>query len=125
MDKNVITYVSSGGIMEKPDNCPDIIYDCMKLCWRFKASERPTFAEIVKMFLPCARSDFAQTSFFHNELQSETQRLDRSVFANFFLKKLKYKHSNSNIRAANNVPPINNKNADKNCSKAKGSLVAF
>ncbi|XP_060876851.1 insulin-like receptor [Metopolophium dirhodum] len=78
IDKNVISYVSSGGIMEKPDNCPDIIYDCMKLCWRFKASERPTFAEIVKMFLPCARSDFAQTSFFHNELQSETQRLDVS-----------------------------------------------
>lgn len=64
--------------MEKPDNCPDILYDCMKLCWRFKASERPTFAEIVKMFLPCARTDFAQLSFFHNELQSETQRLDAS-----------------------------------------------
>lgn len=48
-----------------------------------------------------------------------------SVLANFFLKKLKYKHSNSNIRAANNVPPINNKNADKNCSRANGSLVAF
>jgi len=64
--------------MEKPDNCPDIIYDCMKLCWRFKASERPTFAEIVKMFLPCARPDFAKTSFYHNELQSETQRLDVS-----------------------------------------------
>lgn len=68
--------MSSGGIMEKPDRCPDIIYDCMKLCWRFKPSERPTFAEIVKMFLPCARPDFAQVSFYHNELQSETQRLD-------------------------------------------------
>lgn len=64
--------------MEKPDNCPDVIYDCMKLCWRFKASERPTFAEIVKMFLPCARADFAQLSFFHNELQTETHRLDAS-----------------------------------------------
>lgn len=64
--------------MEKPDNCPDILYDCMKLCWRFKASERPTFAEIVKMFLPCARADFAKLSFYHNELQSETQRLDAS-----------------------------------------------
>lgn len=48
-----------------------------------------------------------------------------SVFANFFLKKLKYKHSKSNIRAANSVPPISNKNADKNCSRANGSLVAF
>jgi hypothetical protein len=64
--------------MEKPDNCPDILYDCMKLCWRFKASERPTFAEIVKMFLACARPDFAKMSFYHNELQSETQRLDAS-----------------------------------------------
>lgn len=62
--------------MEKPNNCPDIIYDCMKLCWRFKASERPTFAEIVKMFLTFARPDFAQVSFYHNELMSETQRLD-------------------------------------------------
>lgn len=64
--------------MEKPDDCPDILYDCMKLCWRFKASERPTFAEIVKMFLPCARLEFAQVSFYHNELQSEIQRLDAS-----------------------------------------------
>lgn len=64
--------------MEKPDNCPDILYDCMKLCWRFKASERPTFAEIVKMFLPCARPEFAKLSFYHNELQSEIQRLDAS-----------------------------------------------
>ncbi|VVC26261.1 Hypothetical protein CINCED_3A024692 [Cinara cedri] len=77
-DKNVILYISSGGIMEKPDNCPDILYDCMKLCWRFKASERPTFAEIVKMFLPCARPEFAKLSFYHNELQSEIQRQDAS-----------------------------------------------
>lgn len=64
--------------MEKPANCPDIIYESMKLCWRFKASERPSFAELVKMFLPCAREGFEKESFFHNDLQSETQRLDAS-----------------------------------------------
>ncbi|XP_050440178.1 insulin-like receptor [Adelges cooleyi] len=77
-DKNVIAYVSSGGIMEKPHDCPDILYDCMKLCWRFKASERPTFPELVKMFLPCAREEFSKMSFYHNELQSETPRLEVS-----------------------------------------------
>lgn len=64
--------------MERPQSCPDILYDCMKLCWRFKASERPNFADLVKMFLPCARADFAQVSFYHNEYQSETQRIDAS-----------------------------------------------
>lgn len=44
----------------------------MKLCWCFKASDRPTFKELVKKLLPSARADFEQTSFYHNKL-SETE----------------------------------------------------
>ncbi|VVC27338.1 Hypothetical protein CINCED_3A021731 [Cinara cedri] len=71
-DKDVISYVTGGGIMEKPDGCPDMLYDFMKLCWCFKASDRPTFNELVRRLLPCARADFEQLSFYHNGLLSET-----------------------------------------------------
>lgn len=63
--------------MEKPDDCPDILYDYMKYCWRFKASERPTFNELVEKLLPYARSDFENVSFYHNGLQSEIQQDQR------------------------------------------------
>nr|QGW50662.1 ionotropic receptor 20 [Propsilocerus akamusi] len=49
------------------------------------------------------------------------QHPPRSDFANRARKYLKYKCSKSNKSAANRIPAISNKKADKNCSKANGS----
>nr|XP_020464304.1 tyrosine-protein kinase Lck [Monopterus albus] len=39
----VIQNLEWGYRMPKPENCPDELYDVMKMCWKDEASERPTF----------------------------------------------------------------------------------
>jgi len=34
--------------LEKPDNCPEILYKLMTRCWSFESTDRPTFKEILK-----------------------------------------------------------------------------
>lgn len=33
--------------MEKPNKCPDAIYNLMQMCWNFVPENRPTFEEII------------------------------------------------------------------------------
>lgn len=58
--------------MEKPDKCPNILYDLMQCCWCYNPIDRPTFDELVEMLLPYARPDFDKVSFYHYELRKET-----------------------------------------------------
>ncbi|ELW71971.1 Tyrosine-protein kinase Lyn [Tupaia chinensis] len=39
----VMTALSQGYRMPRMENCPDELYDIMKMCWKEKAEERPTF----------------------------------------------------------------------------------
>uniref|UniRef100_A0A0N4ZIK1 receptor protein-tyrosine kinase n=1 Tax=Parastrongyloides trichosuri TaxID=131310 RepID=A0A0N4ZIK1_PARTI len=43
----VISYVNSGGLPDKPEYCPDEIYDIVKECLIFNVSERPSFSMIL------------------------------------------------------------------------------
>lgn len=36
-------HVWSGGRLEKPDACPEELYDLMMRCWKLEPSERPSF----------------------------------------------------------------------------------
>uniref|UniRef100_A0A2K5CBF8 non-specific protein-tyrosine kinase n=1 Tax=Aotus nancymaae TaxID=37293 RepID=A0A2K5CBF8_AOTNA len=40
---DVMTALSQGYRMPRVENCPDELYDIMKMCWKEKAEERPTF----------------------------------------------------------------------------------
>ncbi|CAD7672008.1 unnamed protein product [Nyctereutes procyonoides] len=40
---DVMTALSQGYRMPRMENCPDELYDIMKMCWKEKAEERPTF----------------------------------------------------------------------------------
>lgn len=40
--------VESGYIMEKPEICPEAIYEIMKQCWNLDPLQRPTMTEIGK-----------------------------------------------------------------------------
>ncbi|RZF38993.1 hypothetical protein LSTR_LSTR003736 [Laodelphax striatellus] len=66
-NEQVLNYVKTGGCMERPDNCPDVLYDLMRQCWRHKPSERPTFMQLVRCLLPFAAPYFAQVSFYHSD----------------------------------------------------------
>lgn len=57
------------------------------------------------------------------EREIRAQQPPRSVFAKCLRTYLKYKCSRRSNKAASNIPAINKRNADKNCSRAKGSEV--
>lgn len=62
----VLRYVIDGGVMERPENCPDKLYSLMRRCWHPLPGERPTFFEICSMLLDDAAPQFAQVSFYHS-----------------------------------------------------------
>lgn len=51
--------------MERPENCPDKLYELMRKCWQHRASARPTFMDIIKYLLDDVDEDFNRVSFFH------------------------------------------------------------
>nr|XP_018916405.1 PREDICTED: insulin-like peptide receptor [Bemisia tabaci]XP_018916406.1 PREDICTED: insulin-like peptide receptor [Bemisia tabaci] len=70
----VLRYVRDGGIMERPDNCPDKLYEIMRLCWQYKPSIRPSFMELVKILLPDIDDDFSKLSFYHSDDANELRK---------------------------------------------------
>ncbi|KAM3720271.1 putative tyrosinase-like protein [Dirofilaria immitis] len=43
---NVILKIESGERLERPDNCPQVLYDLMLRMWNFEALKRPTMFEV-------------------------------------------------------------------------------
>ncbi|EEB18223.1 Insulin receptor precursor, putative [Pediculus humanus corporis] len=62
----VLRYVIEGGVMERPENCPNKLYDLMKLCWQHKPSSRPHFMSFVTKLLPDASPEFCEKSYYHS-----------------------------------------------------------
>ncbi|XP_046805148.1 insulin-like receptor [Lucilia cuprina] len=63
----VLRYVIDGGVMERPENCPDKLYSLMQKCWHHRPSARPTFLEIIRYLLDSADPYFREVSFYHSE----------------------------------------------------------
>ncbi|XP_059050992.1 tyrosine-protein kinase Shark [Achroia grisella] len=45
-----IQLVESGKRLERPENCPDEIYNVMLDCWAYNPDQRPTFSKLVDVF---------------------------------------------------------------------------
>lgn len=43
-NSDVADFVRTGGILPRPEGCPDEIYALMRLCWSYDADQRPSFA---------------------------------------------------------------------------------
>ncbi|XP_017772615.1 PREDICTED: insulin-like receptor [Nicrophorus vespilloides] len=69
----VLRYVIDGGIMERPENCPDKLYNLMRFCWKHKPSDRPTFINLCKMLLDDSSQTFSQISFYHSAAGMEAR----------------------------------------------------
>jgi len=46
--EDLFTYINQGYRMAKPDVCPDVMYQIMKLCWHPSMNERPEFDCLVE-----------------------------------------------------------------------------
>lgn len=64
-NEQVLKYVISGGIMEKPENCPEKLYQIMKLCWERIPRSRPNFTQVIEMLLNDVGPHFKEVSFYH------------------------------------------------------------
>ncbi|ESO89642.1 hypothetical protein LOTGIDRAFT_51396, partial [Lottia gigantea] len=66
-NEEVLRYVSEGKFMEKPEGCPDRLYDLMLKCWQYKDKNRPTFKEIIEMLVPDLHPSFKDVSYFFSD----------------------------------------------------------
>lgn len=67
--------------MERPDNCPDKLYDLMRLCWHHKPTLRPPFLDLVTFLLNDASPQFQNVSFYFSEEGIELRGGTTSVAA--------------------------------------------
>ncbi|XP_056021824.1 insulin-like peptide receptor isoform X4 [Ostrea edulis] len=66
-NEEVLRYVLNGRVMEKPEDCPDRLFELMQKCWRYRPKQRPTFKEILEELVPELDPSFAHKSYFFSE----------------------------------------------------------
>ncbi|XP_058832990.1 insulin-like receptor isoform X2 [Topomyia yanbarensis] len=75
----VLRYVIEGGVMERPEKCPDKLYDLMRRCWQHRPTARPTFVDIINMLLPDANERFHEVSFFNSPEAQDMARTQHQI----------------------------------------------
>ncbi|XP_022822155.1 insulin-like receptor isoform X1 [Spodoptera litura] len=78
-NEQVVRYVVEGGVMERPEHCPDRLYELMRACWAHRAPTRPSFLQLVADLAPSAHAHFRQRSFFHTPQGQEMYSLQRTT----------------------------------------------
>ncbi|KAK2157959.1 hypothetical protein LSH36_180g01062 [Paralvinella palmiformis] len=66
-NEQVLHFVIDGGIMEKPEGCPDKLYNIMQLCWKHNPKDRSTFSEIIEILVPDLNPNFRKASYFFSD----------------------------------------------------------
>lgn len=63
------------GTLNHPPECPQLLYDIMEACWKWKPSERPLFTDIVQKLETHIGQDFRLVSFYHSR-EGEEYRMN-------------------------------------------------
>ncbi|KAF4083004.1 hypothetical protein AMELA_G00134960 [Ameiurus melas] len=77
-NEQVLRFVMEGGLLDKPDNCPDMMFELMRMCWQYNPKMRPTFLEIISSIKDDLEPNFREVSFFYSEENKppDTEELD-------------------------------------------------
>ncbi|XP_052002563.1 insulin-like growth factor 1b receptor [Xyrauchen texanus] len=77
-NEQVLRFVMEGGLLDKPDNCPDMLFELMRMCWQYNPKMRPSFLEIISSIKDDLEPGFTETSFFYSEENKppDTEELD-------------------------------------------------
>ncbi|XP_016103496.1 insulin-like growth factor 1 receptor [Sinocyclocheilus grahami] len=77
-NEQVLRFVMEGGLLDKPDNCPDMLFELMRMCWQYNPKMRPSFQEIISSIKDDLEAGFKETSFFYSEENKppDTEELD-------------------------------------------------
>ncbi|MBN3310814.1 IGF1R factor, partial [Amia calva] len=77
-NEQVLRFVMEGGLLDKPDNCPDMLFELMRMCWQYNPKMRPAFLEIISSIKDELEPPFREMSFFYSEENKppDTEELD-------------------------------------------------
>uniref|UniRef100_A0A4W4DND1 Tyrosine-protein kinase receptor n=1 Tax=Electrophorus electricus TaxID=8005 RepID=A0A4W4DND1_ELEEL len=77
-NEQVLRFVMEGGLLDKPDNCPDMLFELMRMCWQYNPKMRPSFLEIISSIKEDLDPPFKEVSFFYSEENKppDTEELD-------------------------------------------------
>ncbi|KAG7468187.1 hypothetical protein MATL_G00140190 [Megalops atlanticus] len=77
-NEQVLRFVMEGGLLDKPDNCPDMLFELMRMCWQYNPKMRPSFLEIISSIKEELEPPFREMSFFYSEDNKppDTEELD-------------------------------------------------
>uniref|UniRef100_A0A4W5Q7H1 Tyrosine-protein kinase receptor n=1 Tax=Hucho hucho TaxID=62062 RepID=A0A4W5Q7H1_9TELE len=80
-NEQVLRFVMEGGLLDKPDNCPDMLFELMRMCWQYNPKMRPSFLEIINSLKEELEPPFSEMSFFFSEENKppDTEELDMEV----------------------------------------------
>uniref|UniRef100_A0A8D8X4T4 receptor protein-tyrosine kinase n=1 Tax=Cacopsylla melanoneura TaxID=428564 RepID=A0A8D8X4T4_9HEMI len=70
-NEQVLNWVKGGGILVRPDNCPDRLFSLMRRCWQFKPQARPTFMQLLADLEPDTNPNFPSVSYYHSDAAKE------------------------------------------------------
>ncbi|KAH8357174.1 hypothetical protein KR084_006605 [Drosophila pseudotakahashii] len=77
-NEQVLRFVIDGGVMERPENCPESLHRLMQRCWHHRSSARPSFLDIIAYLEPqCPNSKFKDVSFYHSEVGLQHREKER------------------------------------------------
>ncbi|XP_044227253.1 insulin-like growth factor 1 receptor isoform X2 [Thunnus albacares] len=65
-NEQVLRFVMEGGLLEKPQNCPDMLFELMRMCWQYNPKMRPSFVEIISSIKDELEPSFSEVSFFYS-----------------------------------------------------------
>uniref|UniRef100_A0A2K5RBA0 Tyrosine-protein kinase receptor n=1 Tax=Cebus imitator TaxID=2715852 RepID=A0A2K5RBA0_CEBIM len=66
-NEQVLRFVMEGGLLDKPDNCPDMLFELMGMCWQYNPKMRPSFLEIISSIKDEMEPGFREVSFYYSE----------------------------------------------------------
>uniref|UniRef100_A0A8C3B182 Tyrosine-protein kinase receptor n=1 Tax=Cyclopterus lumpus TaxID=8103 RepID=A0A8C3B182_CYCLU len=77
-NEQVLKFVMDGGILDRPDICPERMHSLMQMSWQYNPKMRPLFQEIIEMLRAELHPSFHECSFFYSEENKvpETEEYD-------------------------------------------------
>ncbi|XP_045427956.1 insulin-like growth factor 1 receptor isoform X2 [Pipistrellus kuhlii] len=77
-NEQVLHFVMEGGLLDKPDNCPDMLFELMQVCWHFNPKMRPSFLDIIGSIKDELEPGFIEVSFYYSDENKppDTEELD-------------------------------------------------
>lgn len=81
-NEQVLRFVIDGGIMERPDNCPEAMHALMHRCWHHRPSARPTFLEIIAFLEHLSEPRFKEVAFYYSDAGVQHREKERKENSN-------------------------------------------